>query len=143
MLENRNKIIKAFKDGTFLSEHLKKSDDAAYNYVLKDVNKFIEKIKSMEEKINLSLFEEFFEYSPADCAKILINIKIPDENKEYVEEIKNRISNLEDRIERMSDKEKKEKDSEKLKNEIRKLLYSLSRSKKLTKQLYKSLIDII
>ena len=33
--------------------------------------------------------------------------------------------------------------SEKLKNEIRKLLYSLSRSKKLTKQLYKSLIDII
>ena len=32
--------------------------------------------------------------------------------------------------------------SEKLKNEIRKLLYSY-RSKKLTKQLYKSLIDII
>ena len=34
-------------------------------------------------------------------------------------------------------------DSEKLKNEIRQLLYSLYRSKKLTKQLYKSLIDII
>ena len=33
--------------------------------------------------------------------------------------------------------------SEKLKNEIRQLLYSLYRSKKLTKQLYKSLIDII
>ena len=33
--------------------------------------------------------------------------------------------------------------SEKLKNEIRKLLYSLYRSKKLTKQLYKSLVDII
>ena len=33
--------------------------------------------------------------------------------------------------------------SEKLKNEIRQLLYSLCRSKKLTKQLYKSLIDII
>ena len=32
---------------------------------------------------------------------------------------------------------------EKLKNEIRQLLYSLYRSKKLTKQLYKSLIDII
>ena len=32
--------------------------------------------------------------------------------------------------------------SEKLKNEIRQLLYSLYRSKKLTKQLYKSLIDI-
>ena len=33
--------------------------------------------------------------------------------------------------------------SEKLKNEIRQLLYSLYRSKKLTNQLYKSLIDII
>ena len=31
--------------------------------------------------------------------------------------------------------------SEKLKNEIRQLLYSLYRSKKLTKQLYKSLVD--
>ena len=33
--------------------------------------------------------------------------------------------------------------SEKLNNEIRQLLYSLYRSKKLTKQLYKSLADII
>ena len=33
--------------------------------------------------------------------------------------------------------------SEKLKNEIRQLLYSLCRSKKLTKQLYKSLVDMI
>ena len=31
--------------------------------------------------------------------------------------------------------------SEKLKNEIRQILYSLYRSKKLTKQLYKSLVD--
>ena len=33
--------------------------------------------------------------------------------------------------------------SEKLKNEIRQLFYSLYGPKKLTKQLYKSLIDII
>ena len=33
--------------------------------------------------------------------------------------------------------------SEKLKNEIRQLLHSLHRSKKLTKQIYKSLMDII
>ena len=33
--------------------------------------------------------------------------------------------------------------SDKLKNEIRQIFYSLYRSKKLTKQLYKSLIDII
>ena len=33
--------------------------------------------------------------------------------------------------------------SEKLKNEIRQLLYSLYRSKKIAKQIYKSLVDII
>ena len=38
---------------------------------------------------------------------------------------------------------KAENNSEKLKNEIRQLLYSLYRSRKLTKQIYKSLIDII
>ena len=34
LLEYKGKIIKAFKDGTFLSEHLKIPDAAAYNYVL-------------------------------------------------------------------------------------------------------------
>ena len=38
---------------------------------------------------------------------------------------------------------KAENNSEKLKNEIGQLFYSLYRSKKLTKQIYKSLIDII
>ena len=33
--------------------------------------------------------------------------------------------------------------SEKLKNDVRQLLYSLYRSKKLTKEIYKSLVDII
>ena len=60
LLEYINKIIKAFKDHTFMSKHFKKSDDAAYDYVLKYVNKSIEKIKSMEEKNNLSFFEDFF-----------------------------------------------------------------------------------
>ena len=107
-LECRNKIIDAFKDGTFRSEHLKGLDDTAYNYVLKDVNKFTEEIRSIEEKINLSLFEEFFEYSsPADFAKILINIKIEIKTKKNVEDIENRILALKDRIEKMSKKEKK------------------------------------
>ena len=38
---------------------------------------------------------------------------------------------------------KAENNSEKLKNEIRQLLYSLYRSKKLTKNIYESLINII
>ena len=105
LLEYRNKIIKAFMDGTFSSEHLKESDNAAYNYVLKYVNKSIEEIKSMEEKIDLIWFKEFFESpSPANYTERLINTKNRNENKETVE---NRILDLKDEIKRMSEKEKK------------------------------------
>ena len=69
LLEYRNKIIDAFKDGTFSSERLKKSYDAAYDYVLEDINNFIQKIESMSENINPNLFKEFFELSLADYAK--------------------------------------------------------------------------
>ena len=87
LLVSRNKI-KAFKDDIFLSEHLKKSHDAAYDFMLKNVNKFIQEIRSMEEKINLSLFEDFFQSSsPAEYAKELINTKNADENKKNVEKI--------------------------------------------------------
>ena len=103
MQANRDKIIDAFKDGTFLSENLKKSDAATYDYVLKDVNDFIQEIKSMEEKINLNLFEDFSELLPADYAKTLINIRNTDENKKIVAEAKDRISNLKDRIKGVSD----------------------------------------
>ena len=102
------KIIEAFKDGTFPSEYLKKSDDDAYDHVLKNVKNFIQKIESMAEKINLSLFEDFFGLpSPANYAKMLINTKNPDENKENVAEIVERISYLKDRTKQMSKKEKK------------------------------------
>ena len=74
MLEYGDKIIDAFKNGTFLSEHLKKSDDLAHSLVLEDVNKFIQKIESIAEKINLGVFEDFFESSsPANYAKTFIN----------------------------------------------------------------------
>ena len=75
--------------------------------MLEDLKNFIQEIKSMEEKINLSLFEDFFESSsPVDYAKKLINTS-PDENKKIVEEIEDRISYLKDRIKRISEKEKK------------------------------------
>ena len=95
MLQYRDKIITAFKDGTFMSEHLKKSDNAAYDYVPKDV------------KINLSLFKDFFEYSPVDYAKKLINTKNGGKNKPIVEEAEHKISDLEDRIKTMKKKKKK------------------------------------
>ena len=37
MLEFWDKVIDAFKNGIFLSEHLKTSDDAAHDLVLEDV----------------------------------------------------------------------------------------------------------
>ena len=75
MLEYRDKIINAFRDGIFLSDHLKKSDAAAYDYVLKDASKFIKKIELMADNIYLSLFREFFQSSAVDYAKHLINLK--------------------------------------------------------------------
>ena len=75
--------------------------------MLEVVNKYIEEITSMEEKINLSLCEGFFESSsPANYAKMLINTKDLDKNKEFVEEIKTRISDLKDRIKNINEKEK-------------------------------------
>ena len=107
LLEYKNKIIDAFKDGTFLSEHLNKTDNAAYGYVLEDVKDFIQEIESMSEKINLSLFEDFLQLpSPVDFVKKLINTENLDKNKELVAEIKDRISDLKDRIKEMSETEK-------------------------------------
>ena len=107
MLKYRNKIIGALKDGTLLSKHLKTSDDAALYHMLEDVKDFIQKIKLIAEKINLSLFEDFFESSsPADFAKKLINTRNLGKNKEFVAEIKDRISYLKDRMKKMSETEK-------------------------------------
>ena len=57
--------------------------------MLEDVKDFIQEIESMLKKINLILFEYFFEsQSPAIYAKI----------KEFLAEIKDRISNLKESI---------------------------------------------
>ena len=62
----------------------------------------------MAKKKNLNLFDDFFfeSPSPADYAKMLINTKNPDENKEIVPEIEHRISDLKDN-KKMSETEKK------------------------------------
>ena len=115
-LEYGDKIIDVFKNGTFLSEHLKKSDDAAHDLVLEDVNKFIQKIELIAEKIDLGLFEDFFESSsPANYAKTLINTKNPNENKEIVVEIKDRVSNLKENERNEQNRKKKKNPDETLK----------------------------
>ena len=76
--------------------------------MLKDVEKFILKIESMAGNINLSFFEDFFESSsPADYAKVPINIKDLNENKGIVAEIKNKILDLKDRIKKWAKEKKK------------------------------------
>ena len=42
--------------------NIKKSDDAARDLVLEDVNKFPQKIESIAEKINLGFFEDFLNH---------------------------------------------------------------------------------
>ena len=65
-----------------LKKTKKKTDDTANNYLLEVLNKYIEEIKSMEEKFYISLFKEFFELSSsANYATMLINTKNRNENK--------------------------------------------------------------
>ena len=65
--------------------------------------------------------KSFFESSPpADYAKMLINTKNADENKQNVKEIEYRISDLKDN--KMSEKEKKYKNADETLEIIKKLL---------------------
>ena len=107
LLEYRDKIIKAFKDGTFLSKYLKKSDYAAHDYVLKDVMILFRKLNQWKKKLTYVCSGIFFKLLSADYAKVLINIKTVDENKKIIEEIEYRTSYLKERIKTMSEKEKK------------------------------------
>ena len=67
----------------------------------------------MGEKINVSLFEEFF----------IKNIKTRDEEKEIAEDMKNRISDLKDKIKKKNEwKRKKDKNADETLKIIRKIL---------------------
>ena len=49
ILEYRDKIIDAFKDGTFLSEYLKNPDGTGYEYVLKNVKNLPKKLNQCQK----------------------------------------------------------------------------------------------
>ena len=106
MLEYANKIIEAFRNGTFLSAHLKKSDGAAYDYALKDVSKCIMKIDSMAKNINLSLFNEFFEFITSWLCKVSYEFKKYRRKQRICNWGKKRASALKEN-KKMSEKEKK------------------------------------
>ena len=68
-------------------------------------------MKCSQKKINLSFFEDFFEsLSPADYAKMLVNTKNLNENKEIVVEIEDRILDLNNRIKKNEWNRKKNAD---------------------------------
>ena len=82
LLEHRDKIIDAFKDSAFSSEHLKKLDAATHDYVLKDVADFIQEIKSMEEKIIYVCLRIFLNYYQLIIQKYLLILRIQMKAKE-------------------------------------------------------------
>ena len=86
----------------------------------------------MEEKINLSLFEDFFLFSsPADYAKILINTSNPDENKNKCSRDKRQNIRFKRRIKGMSEAEKKNENAdETLKRLQKKFLITIKMLKK-------------
>ena len=51
LLEYRKKIIDAFKDGTFLSEHLRELDNAAYDFMLNYVKEPFKKLNRWKKKL--------------------------------------------------------------------------------------------
>ena len=107
--------------------------------------------------MNYDLFKEYFKFeAPTVLAKKKYETKDKKENTELVELAKVRWSNLKDEIEKCLKMKKITEKPDKIlkivkeilefnkqKHQTRQILYSLYRSKKLTKQLYKSLIDII
>ena len=56
------KLLMHLKMVLFYLNIKKKSDDAARDIVLEDVNKFPQKIESIAEKINLGFFEDFLNH---------------------------------------------------------------------------------
>ena len=95
-------------------------------------------IKCLNNKLKIKK-NKYFEYqSPSEMLDDLFSLGNIKRN-EVAEKISNNFSRLPISLAQL----KAGNNFEKLKNEIRQLFYSLYRSKKLTKNIYKSLIDII
>ena len=123
-------------------KRLRDSSDEKNKHVVESINKKITKLKKIvknvpkneisrieeNEKI-IDSFERIHELNSEKQLGLDLKILTPDQM----------LSRLPITLAQL----KAGNNSEKFKNEIRQLLYSLYRSKKLTKQIYKSLIDTI
>ena len=80
----------------------------------------------MEEKINLGLFEDFFELSlSADYAQMLINTENLYKSKEFVAEIKDRISDFKRQNKRNEWNRKTNKNADETLNILEKFLITI------------------
>ena len=115
----------------------KKENDKLVNVIksgLSDLKSKIKKMSEDEKKIEkpdkiLKTVEEILEFNKENQSGKVLKILAPNQM----------LSRLPISVAQL----KVGNNSDKLKNEIRQILYSLYRSKKLTKHLYKSLVDII
>ena len=114
MLNNRHKVIGAFKTGIFPyiygfqikeeseEESEKKSEEELKEYI----NNTFTFIEENSEGINNHLFTKYFNFlKPSTLANKLYETKNKNKNNKLVEEIKNRWSNLKDEIKKMSEEE--------------------------------------
>ena len=131
-----SKVASSLAKKLFETKGKKKNDRLAnvINSGLKDLKEEIKKMSKEEieiEKPNkiVNIVEEIIEFNKKIQSGQGLKILSPNQM----------LSRLPSNLAQL----KAGNNSEKLKSEIRQLLYSLYRSKKLTKQLYKSLIDII
>ena len=156
------KVFK-YDDPNELRDALMDADEKEYDKFLNDLkikqnvlNEQIETkagVKRTRLKNLVNAVENVLDYVTRRRGNDLIDVEMPDlESEESAEQRRNQrgqglkiltpnqmLSRLPISLAQL----KAGNNSEKLKNEIRQLLYSLYRSKKLTKQIYKSLIDII
>ena len=111
MLNNRQKVIDAFKTGIFSykdgfkkeEESEEESEEKKLKKIKDDFKKFIEYIENESKGINYDLFKDYFDLVvPSALAKKIYETK---KNNELVELIKVRWSNLKDDIEKMTEDE--------------------------------------
>ena len=131
--QNPSKIYNVLSDTKNTEEHI-----VQVNLIKSDLNNIKKRIKNAS-KDDINKIEEV--YKIVDIIELILNFNEGNQEGQGLKILtpNQMLSRLPITLVQLN----AGNNSEKLKNEIRQLLYSLYRSKKLTKQIYKSLIDII
>ena len=131
--QNPSKIYNVLSDTKNTEEHI-----VQVNLIKSDLNNIKKRIKNVS-KDDINKIEEM--YKIVDIIELILNFNEGNQEGQGLKILtpNQMLSRLPITLVQLN----AGNNSEKLKNEIRQLLYSLYRPKKLIKQIYKSLIDII